>query len=438
MVQIIKAVAEEERSLRKGLVTPPGFRMLFTDDMELIEPAYHFLRETCLREGRMPSADTQRTYAEQLYEWFSYLDVGKLDWDEADTEDLRTYAVALHQVISSRTRKQLSARTIRLRMGIIVQFYRWAFRKGLISRSITEDSLRNLPRAMGGNPLAHVASGPRQVLHSALLPRIRGCDDRVRVIGPQALRLLMPRMGPLPPTEGETTAELRPTRDRLAAEVGLNTGMRVDEVVSLEKSQILSLSADSTRPFSPSLLRIVKTKGLKPRDVFIPTWLVTALRWYVTNERAAAIASARRFRGPDGTEGEPRQLFLNGADANYRDIGRPLKRDTMMRKMRDAVLRVGLVDKVVHTDPVTQQNYADDEPRYSFHCLRHTFALNFYFAKKRSGDAEPWKAVQAVLGHAQMATTLKTYLRSVEVDEAALSDALIDVFQRFYGSPSQG
>ena len=58
--------------------------------------------------------------------------------------------------------------------------------------------------------------------------------------------------------------------------------------------------------------------------------------------------------------------------------------------------------------------YQSAEAAHTFHDARHTFAAWMYHAERAGGNAEPWKIVQARLGHRQLATTLNTYLRVVD------------------------
>jgi len=131
---------------------------------------------------------------------------------------------------------------------------------------------------------------------------------------------------------------------------------------------------------------------------------------------------------------EPKALFINGFTNNTPFLGEALKCSTIIRNMRTAVLEAGLTRKEQYVDPDTKEVLIRDIPKYSFHSFRHTFAVNYYYARKRSGDQEPWKAVQAILGHKSMQTTMDIYLRSVMADEAELSDALLDLFGKFYGA----
>ncbi len=68
---------------------PVGFPLLFSADSQLIEPAVAFLHEHAVQ--RAHTADTLRTYAEILYDWFDTLEQNGIDWSDADAADLVAY-----------------------------------------------------------------------------------------------------------------------------------------------------------------------------------------------------------------------------------------------------------------------------------------------------------------------------------------------------------
>jgi integrase/recombinase XerC len=65
-------------------------------------------------------------------------------------------------------------------------------------------------------------------------------------------------------------------------------------------------------------------------------------------------------------------------------------------------------------DPDSGEAYGLKLAAHSFHDLRHTFACWLYHAERKSGNSEPWKVVQARLGHKYLSTTMDTYLRVVD------------------------
>src|SRR5712691_11829668 len=68
---------------------PVGFPLLFSADLEVIEPAVAFLHEHAVQ--RAHTADTLRTYAEILYDWFETLEQNAIRWNDADAVDLVAY-----------------------------------------------------------------------------------------------------------------------------------------------------------------------------------------------------------------------------------------------------------------------------------------------------------------------------------------------------------
>ena len=213
-------------------------------------------------------------------------------------------------------------------------------------------------------------------------------------------------LGPLP-SEQETDG--RPSRDRLAAETSLWTGLRVDEIAGLTINQILDLKPDPMEPHAALRLRVVRTKGLRPRSVLIPAHLVLELKRYIDGERAECTAVGRRH----GFHANPESLFVNGT-ASRHDAGKPIRTETLSRAFTAAVRTAGLTHSVTKTDPESGALYQSAEAAHTFHDARHTFAAWLYHAERAGGNAEPWKIVQARLGHRQLATTLNTYLRVVD------------------------
>jgi hypothetical protein len=80
---------------------PEGFPLLFTSDLQLIEPAVAFLHEHSIQ--RAHTVDTLRSYVEILYDWFETLEQNGIDWTEADAVDLVAYRNRMLQQPSEHT-----------------------------------------------------------------------------------------------------------------------------------------------------------------------------------------------------------------------------------------------------------------------------------------------------------------------------------------------
>ena len=77
MVSIVRAVEGVE-----GI--PAGFPILLDRDMAIVESALRYLLDLAVVPGRSHAADTLRTYAEHLYDWFDTLEQSLLDWRTAN------------------------------------------------------------------------------------------------------------------------------------------------------------------------------------------------------------------------------------------------------------------------------------------------------------------------------------------------------------------
>jgi integrase len=406
---------------------PIGFQFLVTDAMELIEPVLLYLYATCVQSAKIRAVgNTQHAYCADLYEWWSYLETLGTPWDVATCDDVRQYRDRLLTSYSPLTKRPYAISTVRRRLSVIVDFYRWAHREGLVEERLDTQEVRRVARPLDTHSLAHVATAYDQVATSPLLPKPPP-EDVVHVLTPQDLRAVLHVLGPLPPDPGATRTDERPVRDRLIAMTSVTTGMRLGEVLGLTIYQLLDLRPPD-EPYAMVRLRITTTKGLRPRQVFLPGYLLDALLWYVDHERKA-ILDRGKHASTFAKRALPTALFLNGLDANRRDLGNPVKAYTFERAFRGAVCHLGLTHQVPHQDPVTGERTLLCVPTYTPHDLRHTYAVQTYLTRRSLGDAEPWKTLQVLLGHKQLSTTVNTYLRAVSVSEQEVGDALLDFFR---------
>lgn len=112
---------------------PAGFPLLFTSDMQLIEPAVAFLHEHSVH--RAHSVDTVRTYAEILLDWFDTLEQNEIPWRNADAVDLVAYRNRMLSTSSPPTHRAYSTRTINQRVRGVQRLYEWAVRHSWLPSS---------------------------------------------------------------------------------------------------------------------------------------------------------------------------------------------------------------------------------------------------------------------------------------------------------------
>jgi integrase/recombinase XerC len=424
-----------EPAALRGLRTPAGFVMLFDEDFHPIEPANVFLLEHCHVPARRDRwQKTQTAYADDLVHWWTYLRLNGLAWDAVGADDLRNYAQALVEGVSTRGQR-FSSSTVSRRIGTVEALYNWAHRRGLVQECPVVEARAKRRIALDRAFLPHTG-GISVATASILRPKPMPVDEHVNPIAMRDLTEILAQLGASPYEIDENDA--RPIRDRLIAEVSLYTGMRVEEVVALTIYQILDVvrGAELDDPWRPWPLRITVTKGGVPRTVLIPTILVKALLSYVDGERASVVDAARLVG-----KSSSNALFLNGVRATARDIGGKCSPATAMRAFHAATLSAGLTRTIAayRIDPATGAPAVDErgeevlEPtsvaKHSFHDLRHTFATQFYWGEIRAGNAAPWKKLQARLGHRRLSTTQDIYLRHVETREPEISDAFAQLLK---------
>jgi integrase/recombinase XerD len=103
---------------------PPGFPLFFSASMEIIEPAVAFLHEHAIQ--RAHTADTVRTYAEILFDWFDTLEQSAIVWSDADGADLVAYRNRMLTQSSPHTSRPYGVRTINHRVRGVLRSYEWA------------------------------------------------------------------------------------------------------------------------------------------------------------------------------------------------------------------------------------------------------------------------------------------------------------------------
>jgi len=411
---------------------PKGFPFLIDDDThQIVEPALLFLVDAYLTKTGSWNRNTAKRAAYDLLDWWRFLDHHGRSWDLADDRDLDAYRDSMIGQISPRTFEKYKAATIRARRTVVRRFYGWARKRGWYAGGLEEArEVREVYLSVERDRLAHLHSGRRRIevdpgtVRSSARP-----DEKVRpLIGGDPHNASFPRiakhLGPLPSERGAD--DPIPSRDRLAAELSVSTGLRVDEVARLTIFQILDLPVDGD-PERFTTMHIRKTKRLVERDVNVPNYLIPDLHAYIDGERNECLAVARRYWLKKKSD-EPKVLFVNGVDARQ-SAGKPVSADTLSGAFRCAVIKAGLTERVAKTDPDTGEVRQVLVPRHRYHDLRHTYALWTYHALVEQGTSEPWKIIQSLLGHAHLSTTLDTYLRVVNVEKARTADRVYEVMR---------
>jgi integrase/recombinase XerD len=384
MVQIIRkttlpAAAEVPEPLRSAAAIaatmslreprPIGFPLLFSADLELIEPAVAFLHE------RAHTTDTLRTYAEILYDWFETLEQNRIDWSEADAADLIAYRNRMLKEPSAHTQRPYSIRTINHRVRGVLRFYEWAVRGGW---------LRSSPLVGRANDFA-IARGTRAA-------REDDADANLFVLRQFAT---LPR--PLSMAQArEFMAALVPPYD-LMARWQLYTGLRVSELLRLKVEDVLKPTVTQrTTPEPTHQVVDVLRKGRKNGYVIASASLLEETAGYLSTHRRAWLTRLTRRRSAVETSA----LFISSR-------GTPVSKNRYQQVIHRAGRACGF--------------------KATTHLLRATFACMLLARLERlakEGAAiNPLLIVKVLMGHEHIETTDR-YLRAIAVDTCLLGEVL--------------
>ncbi|MGH8207142.1 MAG: tyrosine-type recombinase/integrase [Steroidobacteraceae bacterium] len=389
MVQIIRKAglpspAEVPAALRLAAASAPavvlreprpaGFPLLFTADLELIEPAVAFLHEHAVQ--RAHTTDTLRTYAELLYDWFETLEQNCIGWHSADAADLVAYRNRMLTQPSAHTKRAYSIRTINHRVRGVLRFYAWAVR----ARWLQSSSLVGRGNDFG---IARQARAPRRCPEEA--------DTNLFV-----LRQFVDLPRPLTTAQArELLATLAPPYD-LMARWQLYTGLRVSELLRLTAAALCKASATAEAgPQHTHQVIDVLRKGRKNGYVIAPASLLEETTGYLSTHRRSWLARAVR-----AGRAEPAALFANSR-------GRQVTQNHYQRVIHRAGLACGF--------------------RATTHLLRATFACMMLARleqlAREDAAINPLLIVKVLMAHEHIETTDR-YLRAIAVDQCALSDVI--------------
>lgn len=373
-------------------VGQPAFFLENASASVLFEEPCRFLWHRYVSAARSPSAHTWAKAAYSLKIWFQYLQAAGVHWQEADLATRRAFRDAYASSISPRTGQPYELGGIADSMTTVKQFYVYAGAEGFYEGelAIQNDLPGKDERRRGFKTDQDLPKQRPNVNIRALTPRELG--NFLHYVGPQA---------------GIRGNDKRHARDRLICDLGWVVGLRLSEVISLTTLQFLSITPDSKSPYA-DLHLVITGKGNKTRQVAIPTWLVIDALKYIEEDRAIALRAS-----PVHIMKRPHQLFLSRQDSPRR--GRPISSDAIQKMVREACIALGYTTTISKTCPDTGNTSLASVPKYSFHDLRHTYAVLTYHAEVANGNLEPWKKIQAQLGHAHLDITINTYLSHVEI-----------------------
>ncbi len=360
------------------------------------------------------------------------------DWAKVTDGFVHKYCDYLLQEISPRTQQTLAPDTVYRRASRGLDYCYWRKVRGL-TVAVENFDVAFYRDAETENESFIPRASPRFEESETSLPygkrrqatKTRAAEP-VTILEPAQWATLKEELGPLP-SERNTTDD-RTSRDRIAAELSLNSGMRVDEIAKLTIYQLLDLKVDPSMASDELVeLRITRTKGLRPRSVTVPVYLVRELHQYIAEERKLCLEEAKKY-WLHGKVRAPKTLLLNSVSARNH-AGKAVTPGTLSARFHEAVMRCAFVRSIEILVPKGVDQVDVDEgvaSLFVFHSLRHSYAVWLYWAEKAAGNSEPWKLIQTRLGHRFLSTTMNTYLRFTDVERRHVNRVTFDATRRRY------
>ena len=371
VIERLRASAAQAHAIVLREPRPAGFPLIFTADLQIIEPAVAFLHEHFVQ--RAHTADTLRTYAEILDDWFETLEQNGIRWDTADAVDLVAYRNRMVSQPSGHTGRPYQVTTINHRVRGVLRFYEWAVRTHWLGTSPLAGRSRDFALARQQRPAGAETTSAAD--HSLFV-----------------LRQFEPLPRPLVSEQArELLATLQPPYD-LMARWQIYTGLRVSELLRLDVKDVSARRATAASHHTVEVMR----KGRKPGYVIASASLIDETAGYISGHRQAWLQRARRRgRGTAHTA-----LFINAR-------GAPAGKNAYQRVISAAGQACGF--------------------KATTHLLRATFACMLLARLERlasEGAAiNPLLIVKVLMGHERIETTDR-YLRAIAVDACVLKDVL--------------
>lgn len=412
---------------------PKDFPIIVDEETGIVcEPALLFLYEKPFRStlGDV-SPNTLLAYAYDLKEWWQYLDEFEVRWTDATLSDLQGFCSGMRTTVSPTTGKEYATKTVIRRKTTVEGFYKWAATVKLGNPTDT-----NIPELL----LRRDIEGGERGKSAVKVKKKASEKQHVSVMRRDQARAIMEALGPLPrelPEEvndkcgnepgplslTETGEKAHSSRDRLAAEIAHQAGLRISEVTGLMVSQFKIYLANANILETSIYVIRVLGKGKVRRNVNFPGTLILEIVDYIRNERRNIIDHLQGL--DDG------RLLINPIGSG-RWSGKKVSVRTLERKFSKACISAGCCE----SNPIERFAWSKcgaldqsvtfiSQPIFVFHDLRHTFAVWTYYARKRAKDSEPWLYIQKQLGHKKLETTIQIYLAATSEFEASVTDAFM-------------
>lgn len=385
----------------------------------ILEVALVFMYACYLNDSNSENKkNTLHAIAQDLCDWWRYLEAFELSWIDALTTNLDGYVASMRVTLSPKTGEEYSPTTIKRRISTIKSFYSWASTQNWIAQ-LTNARLDLL-----------VSPG----VAAAYFKRDLKSDHKPNPLLPMHAKAALHAVGLLPTELLAQISNITAASDsekiqakltqecslRLACHLALEVGLRVEEISKLPLNKFVEYIARDDFVDTGKYKLSVKGKGGKTRVIDIAGVLLREVVVYIKEIRPRII---------DGAKKSSKNLLVHSMAAGIRWCGLHMSTRTLQRAFVGACISLGLT--TAHVVSVVEDGKADaqkivSKSLYTFHDLRHSYAVWTYYVLLREGTRDPWSAVQKQLGHSNKSTTLNIYLDIAGDYEAVMSDAYME------------
>lgn len=339
----------------------PDVPFLCGQDMELVPAPNEFLRYIAIIRGRTRAPKTWKTYAEHLYEFFSFLEANSWPWASAEIGHIVAWRDEMLE-------RGCSRNTVNQRMRCVSAFYTWAARtnRSHTLRFTTHDVWVDKPRGF----LAHIDATGGRVEANELTLRTHTRVQKFLHMD-RTIQFL------------EATSPITLT---LMGYLALLTGMRREEIIGLDYRVVPNPAGHDPKKQLRMLLdpTMTPTKGSTERFVMLPFDLAVALWDYFCREWPKRHALyARKNDGASTT-----RFFLSALGDHF-----------SIKHLNNAFAKVS-----AHTGIQCHP-----------HMLRHTFGTyELMRMSKKHGESKALLWVRDRMGHSSITTT-ERYIHAADL-----------------------
>lgn len=377
-----------------------------------IQPALDFFASKFLTRSASNSLKfsdaTRKAYAYDLADFHNYLDSRKTTVEEITTTLISNYFDTFNTLTSPATGDYYSKDTKIRHRNSVMGFIKFAYDAGYLTPNF------DIASAWADSSICDHFKAEEERRPNSPIDRV------VRAPDPRLINLIMDALGPEPVKEspaGQIVIREMQSPVRLMGELALQAGLRRSEVTDLRCMQIEEVVINGRKLLGQIPLTVIG-KGNKTRQVPVPIWLIAAVMQYINTTRRKIV---KRAKEADRNYKEPANVFLYGTK-KAGVIGRPITPRQLNRLFAGA--RISLNKRLEREPSDTHLAKLLINARLTYHSLRHAFAILTYHTRKASGDLDPTKYVQTVLGHAHRETTERIYLRASHILEVQLSELM--------------